>query len=279
VENSRREEAFTLLASTRPVEEARAEIEQIERIVAQPVDRHELRARWVRPALVVGIGLAILTQLSGNNVISYYAPTILTGLGLGSSVAILATVGLGAVKVIFVVFGLALIDKVGRKALLIIGSLGMGLSLVGLAIAAQAAHPNPALLVFFMALFLAANEIGWGPTFWVLMGEIFPLRVRGAAMGMSSMTVWVATAVVSFAFPPMLAGIGLSTSMWVFAVFNLLAVLFGWRFVRETKGRTLEAIELELQTAGNAIIEPAQPVTAAGPRTEAAAARDAKGQA
>ncbi|MEU6132300.1 MFS transporter [Saccharopolyspora sp. NPDC047091] len=226
--------------------DADAELEQIRAIAAEPADRDALRSRRVRPVLLIGIGLAVLTQLNGTNVISYYAPTILGAAGFGSGVAILATVGLGVVKVVFVGIGLLLIDRVGRKFLLVLGNVVMGLSLLGLALVAQAAQPDPVLLVLFMALFLAGNEVGWGPTFWVLMGEIFPLRVRGAAMGVASTAVWVATAVVAFAFPVLIDGIGLSASMYVFAALNAVAVLFGARYVTETKGKTLEEIERDL---------------------------------
>ncbi|MFJ8019329.1 sugar porter family MFS transporter [Streptomyces sp. NPDC096311] len=249
VTHGREDEARTLLTATHGAG-AWAELDQIRAIAAEPTERGALRSRWVRPALVVGIGLAILTQLNGTNAISYYAPTILENVGFGSGVAILTTVGLGVVKVVFVALGLLLIDRVGRKFLLVLGNVVMGLSLLGLALAARAEHPSGILLVLFMALFLAGNEVGWGPTFWVLMGEIFPLRIRGAAMGVASMAVWIATAGVAFAFPVMLDGIGLSASMFIFAALNACAVVFGMRYVTETKGQTLEEIERNLQGHG-----------------------------
>lgn len=275
VTHGRADEAWVLLSATRPENEARAELRQMTQLNSQRTERRELLSAWVRPALVAGVGLAILTQLNGTNVISYYAPTILGSVGFGSSVAILATVGLGVVKVVFVAVGLTLIDKVGRKALLILGNVVMGLSLLGLAITAHSPHPNGGLLVLFMALFLAGNETGWGPTFWVLMGEIFPTRIRGAAMGVAGMAVWAATAAVSYTFPVMMDHLGLSISMYIFAGLNIAAVLFGARYVSETKGRSLEEIEERLHSgaAKTASTTPAgqdgSPAGQGGPSTAA----------
>lgn len=209
----------------------------------------DLGAGWVRPALIVALGLAIGQQFVGTNAINLYAPTIFASLGFGNSASILATVGLGAVKVALTIVTIFLVDRWGRKPLLLIGNVAMSTSLFLLGLVSLLfGHSTSigATTFIFLMIYLAGYEIGWGAVVWVMLSEIFPLKVRGAGMGVGSVALWAATFAISFVFPIMKGGIGLSYSTWVFAAIGILAFTFVVRFVPETKGRSLEQIEADL---------------------------------
>jgi MFS family permease len=215
----------------------------------------DLGSRMVRPALVVALGLAIGQQFCGVNAINLYAPTIFTSLGLGASASILTTVGLGVAKVILTVVTILLVDRWGRRPLLLVGSVCMAVTLflLGLASLIFGSSPSISVVTFVLLIvYLAGYEIGWGAVVWVMLSEIFPLRVRGIGMGVGSVAVWASTFAITFVFPVMDSGLGLSYSAWIFALICVLGFVFVHRLVPETTGRGLEDIERELRarTAG-----------------------------
>ncbi|GGE00683.1 putative metabolite transport protein YwtG [Aureimonas endophytica] len=202
-----------------------------------------------RMPLIIGVGLAIFQQITGINTVIYFAPTIFEQAGLGStSVAILATAGVGLVNVIMTYVALQLIDRVGRRALLLWGMAGMAAML--LVLAASFAIGTSGGLAWVTMLSVAAYvgffAIGLGPVFWLLISEIFPLAVRGRGMAVSTVANWVANLVVSQVFLLLIAGFGAAGTFLLFAAFTLAAIVFTLRLVPETKGRSLEAIERDL---------------------------------
>lgn len=244
--HGRKDEAAQLLYATRSAEEAAADIEAIER-VDQKSSRRELLAKWVRPAIIVGIGIPILCQATGLNIVTYYAPTIFESLSLPHENAILFTIILGTVKVISVAIGLQFIDRVGRKTLLVTGSALMTISMGWMAFEASKGDDINALaMLLAMSVTFVSYSLTWGPVNWVVLGEIFPLHIRGAAMGMASMITWFATLGITFGFPLLRDGFGLAGTMMLFAFCNVAGLLFCLRFVQETKGKTLEQIEQDL---------------------------------
>ncbi|MDQ6834709.1 MAG: sugar porter family MFS transporter [Actinomycetota bacterium] len=215
-----------------------------------------IRATWVRPALIVATGLAVFQQLVGINTIIYYAPTTLTNVGFAKTSAIYANLIIGVVNVGMTLVAIRLIDRVGRKPMLYAGVVGMVASLlvlgVSLSVLATPHHPgDPAAVITLVCLgtFIASFAATWGPVAWVMMPEVLPLSVRGTAMGVAVFGNWAANFVVSQSFPPLISGLGPGPVFLGYAVMGLLAGLFVKVMVTETKGRSLEDIEGDLQRA------------------------------
>jgi MFS transporter, SP family, sugar:H+ symporter len=215
-----------------------------------------LKAKWVRPALIVACGLAIFQQFVGINTIIYYAPTTLTDVGFGKTSAIYANLIIGVINVGMTIIAIKLIDRAGRKPLLIAGVAGMVASLlvlgVSLSVLPAPHHPSdPAAIITLICLgtFIASFAATWGPVVWVMIPEVLPLSVRGTAMGVAVLANWAANFVVSQTFPMLLSKFGPGPVFLGYAGMGVLAFLFVKQLVTETKGRSLEEIEADLQRA------------------------------
>ena len=200
----------------------------------------------LRMPLIVGIALAALQQVTGINTVIYYAPTIFQFAGFGSAnAAIFATVGVGVVNVLATLVAVWLIDRVGRRPLLLIGEAGMMASLVVLGIGfffrgnAATGWITTASLMTYVGFF----AIGLGPVFWLLIAEIYPLRVRGLAMSVATFVNWITNLLVALTFLSLVDALGKSLTFWLYAVLTLCALVFTFTLVPETKGHTLEEIE------------------------------------
>jgi sugar porter (SP) family MFS transporter len=204
----------------------------------------------IRPALIVAIGLFFLQQLSGINAVIYYAPDIFERAGFDNAdTQILATVGIGTVNLLTTILALFLIDRIGRRPLLVLGFAGTAATMLIIALAVLNPTLVPSWLVIVMLLlYIASFAISLGPLPHVMMSEIFPLRVRGPGMSMASISNWGFNFVVVFAFPLMLAGPGLAFTFTLFAVICLGGSYFTLARVPETTGLSLEAIERHLQS-------------------------------
>lgn len=231
------------------VEQEVKEIQEVEREESQTGAR-ELLSPWVRPMLIVGLGLAMLQQFSGINTIIYYAPTIIKSTGLGASASILATVGIGVVNVAFTFVAIWLIDKLGRKKLLLYGLTGMtiGTIILGLGFILPSLSGIVSWITLAsMFLYIASFAASFGPIVWVMLPEIFPLQIRGSAAGVCSTSNWVANFIVAQAFLPLVALVGRTAVFWGLGVICVLAGIFIYFIVPETKGRSLEQIEEDLR--------------------------------
>ncbi len=208
----------------------------------------------LRRPLIIGIGLAIFQQFTGINTVIYYAPTIFQLAGLHSaSAAILATVGVGAVNVLLTIVALRLLDRVGRRPLLLYGLVGMVLSLgvLGSAFLFSSLSSIVAwLAVISLAVYVACFAIGLGPVFWLLISEIYPLKIRGRAMSVATVMNWGSNLIVALTFLSLLHSLGRSSTFWLYAVVGIVAWIFVYRLVPETKGRTLEEIDASWHTVG-----------------------------
>ena len=210
-----------------------------------PASWSELLSPVIRPAFIVGIGLFFLQQLSGINAVIYYAPTVFqeAGFDLGST-QLMATIGVGVVNVLMTLVGMALIDRIGRRKLLYLGFLGTSLSLSLIAIgAATGSKSLDILAVLGLIGYIASFAASIGPLPWVMMAEVFPARVRGLAMSVTTLSNWTFNFLVVFSFPLLVSTFGLGAVFGLYALVCAAGLVFTWRYVPETNGVTLEVIE------------------------------------
>ncbi|UOY86992.1 sugar porter family MFS transporter [Bacillus glycinifermentans] len=210
----------------------------------------ELFEPWVRPALIAGLGLAFLQQFIGTNTIIYYAPKTFTNVGFEDSAAILGTVGIGTVNVLMTLVAIRMIDRIGRKPLLLVGNAGMVISLIVLSAAniffgdtTGAAWTT----VICLGIFIVVFAVSWGPIVWVMLPELFPLHVRGIGTGVSTFMLHAGNLIVTLSFPPLLEVMGISYLFLCYAAIGIAAFLFVFFKVTETKGKSLEEIEHDLK--------------------------------
>ena len=209
----------------------------------------------IRPALIVAVGLFFLQQLSGINAVIYYAPEIFSHAGFDSvNTQMLATVGVGTVNLLSTVLAMVLIDRIGRRPLLIVGFAGTSAAMLVIALAVVNPTLVPSWVIIVVLLFyIASFAISLGPLPHVVMSEVFPLRVRGLGMSTASISNWSFNFIVVFAFPLMLAGPGLAFTFTIFAAICLGGILFTMTRVPETTGLSLEAIETHCHS-GRALV-------------------------
>lgn len=211
----------------------------------------ELLQPVVKAALVVGVGLAILQQVTGINTVIYYAPTIVEFTGVNSSAgSILAAVGVGVINVLATIVALRLLDRAGRRTLLFIGVTGMTISLFTLGLAFtgnDASTLSSVVAIASLMAYVASFAISLGPIFWLLNAEIYPLSVRSKAAGIGTMANWTFNFIVSLTFLLLIEALGQSGAFWFYAAVGLLTLVFCWKLVPETKGKRLEDIQAEFQ--------------------------------
>jgi len=207
----------------------------------------ELVRPSIKMPLIVGTVLAVFQQTTGINTVMYYSPTIFKFAGIiGVGPAILAGAGLAAVMWCFHVLAIFLLDRVGRRPLLLIGIAGQvfGLAVLGAAFKIeQLASFKSDVAIAGLVIYVASFAVGLGPIFWLLISEIFPLRVRGAAMSAVTMTNWAMNLAVAVTFLTLVAALGRGETFWLYGVIAVAAWVFSYRLVPETKGKTLEQIE------------------------------------
>jgi sugar porter (SP) family MFS transporter len=238
------------------VEEARAILAQSDgahadavlRAVSEEQPRVALRAfyagRFARP-IALAILIAFFNQMSGINAIIYFAPRIFEMAGIGLSGALLASVGIGVTNLIFTIVGVLLIDRMGRRALMFIGSIGYLVSLGTVAYGFASRHPS--LVPAFIFLFIASHAIGQGTVIWVYISEIFPNAARARGQALGSGTHWVMAAALTLAMPPLLASLAPALIFLLFFGFMVLQLLFVLFMMVETRGRSLESVAHALE--------------------------------
>jgi SP family galactose:H+ symporter-like MFS transporter len=208
-----------------------------------------LLAPGARRPLIIGVALAVFQQVTGINTVIYYAPSIFQSAGMSSaSVSILATAGVGLVNVIMTVVAMNLLDRVGRRALLLWGLAGMITMLVVLAAGFAVGTKGAVALitVVAVAVYVGFFAIGLGPVFWLLISEIFPLAVRGRGMSVATVANWGSNFVVTLVFPGVVAALGSAAAFAIFAVLSIGAWIYTYFQVPETSGKSLEEIEAQL---------------------------------
>jgi MFS transporter, SP family, arabinose:H+ symporter len=253
VQADREPEARAVLERIVPPAEAAREIGAVKAVLGEEQGSFWdlFRTRFRRP-LVVAVVIMAVSQFSGINAIIYYSTKIFAsaGIGVGSSFASSAVVGL--VNLLFTLVAIALVDKAGRRPLLLVGLAVQVVALVTVGCLFYAGYGGLGLLVAIVA-FIAAFAMALGPISWLLCSEIFPAKVRGRAMSVAAFTVWVSCYIVAQTFPMLNDSpiIGPAKTFWVYAASSLAGLIFVLAFVPETKGRTLEEIEREWNARAN----------------------------
>lgn len=252
IKQGRPVEALPILLKIHGEEAARQEVLDIKESFKQDGGSfRQLFRPGLRIALVVGVVLAILQQVTGINAVMYYAPEIFKQTGAGTNASLIQTILVGLINFLFTILAVWLIDKVGRKALLLVGSSTMAVCLLVIGAAFHSGHTSGPLVLIFILLYVAAFAISLGPVVWVMLSEIFPNRVRGKATALASMALWMADYVVSQSFPPLLHSVGPAVTFWLFGLLAIFTFLFTWKAVPETKGKSLEEIEAVWSSEGD----------------------------
>lgn len=231
-----------------PEDAAARDVEGLRKAAAEKGSYRDLLKPSLRPALVVGVGLAVFQQVTGINTIIYYAPTFLQKVGTVGKTPLDAILGGAAIALVNFLATLAaipLVDRVGRRILLMGGMAVMGLSLAAVGVALSipgVLTAVPWIVVALLMTYVIGFAIGLGPVFWLLISEIYPFAVRGASMSVATVANWVANLVVALTFLTLFDLIGRPGTFWLYAILCVVAIGFVFRFVPETKGRSLEEI-------------------------------------
>jgi len=211
---------------------------------------HEANAPWLSYGLgiiIIGVLLSVFQQFVGINVVLYYAGNIFRDMGASTDSSLLQTIIVGAVNLIFTVVAILTVDKFGRKPLMIIGSVGMAVSMIALGLMFYFNQVGLFALIL-MLIYTAAFAMSWGPVCWVLLAEIFPNSIRGA-LSIAVAAQWIANWIVSLTFPIMNDNDWLTQQFhhgfayWIYGIMSILSALFVWKWIPETKGKTLEQME------------------------------------
>lgn len=207
---------------------------------------------WMKRLVMLGIGIAMLQQLSGVNTIMFYAPTMLQATGLGTNAALLATIANGVISVLMTFVGIMLLSKFGRRPLLLVGQMGCTATLLAIGLITwlmpETVGGQPDVLRSYLVLagmlvFLCFQQGALSPVTWLLLSEIFPMRIRGMANGISVFAMQMTNFSIAFMFPVMLEHFGLTTCFFAFAAVGVAGGIFALIFAPETQGKTLEQIE------------------------------------
>jgi MFS transporter, SP family, arabinose:H+ symporter len=247
VARNRNEEALKVLIKTSGKELAKAELEEIQQTLKNQEEStfSELLAPKVKPLLYIGIILAVFQQITGINTIMYYAPKIFANVGQSNDSALLQTILIGGTNLVFTLVAMVLIDRFGRKLLIIIGSTGMMLMLAGLSALYFTNQTSGVLVLVFILGYIAFFAASLGPALWVVAAELFPNRLRSKGMSIAIVSLWIACTIVSIAFPVMLEKLSGGITFLIFALICLANLLYVLKYVPETKGKTLEELEKE----------------------------------
>jgi sugar porter (SP) family MFS transporter len=215
-------------------------------------DQHLFRSRIYRLPIVLAVLIAFFNQVSGINAIIYYAPRIFEMTGLGESSALLSTAGIGIVNFIFTLLAMRFIDKFGRRTLMLIGSIGLIITLGLVSRAFYTESFGGMAVPVFLFVYIAFFAFSQGAVIWVFISEVFPNEVRAGGQALGSFTHWFMAALIAFSFPAIAEKLGGGTTFLIFAVMMVLQLLFVLRLMPETKGKSLEMIQSEISNGKKA---------------------------
>lgn len=211
----------------------------------------DLAIPWVRRIVLIGIGLAIMQQIIGINIMMYYGTTILTESGFAHNAALIANIFNGVMSVLGTLIGMMIMNKINRRTMLLGGIIGTTASLL-LIVILSAIFKHSILLPYLVLLctmsFLIFFQGTCAPIVWIILSEIFPQSIRGMGMGVSTFFLWFSNFLVGTFFPNLVAHLGISWTFFVFVIFNIISFVFSYFFVPETRGKSLEQIQAEFQS-------------------------------
>lgn len=234
------DKALSILTKINGSSEAKSILNEIKQTITVNVSSEKLLA-YGKLVIVVGIMLSVFQQFVGINVALYYAPRIFESMGAAKDASMLQTIVMGLVNVVFTVVAIMTVDKWGRKPLLIVGSIGMAIGMFGVAGLAFSNIIGISTLIFII-IYTASFMMSWGPICWVLISEIFPNKIRGQAVAIAVAAQWAANYLISSTYPIMMEySSGLTYGFY--GLMSVLSAIFVWKFVPETKGKTLEQME------------------------------------
>ncbi len=246
----REDEAMAVLTRIGGPAQAESQMNDIRATIAEESGSlAQLFEPGMRTPLIIAVVLAVLQQITGINVVLYYAPEIFKSAGVKATQAIGDTVTVGIVNMLFTLVAIWVVDRLGRKPLLLIGSVGMGASLALLGGAFAMKQLEGPWVLLFVLCYVATFAMALGPVVWVIMAEIFPTQIRGRAMSIATVCLWTACYLVSQTFPWMLKHLGGPATFWLYAAICLVTIVFVAIYVPETKGKSLEEIERSWQRA------------------------------
>lgn len=263
VSKGRNDEALEVLRKIRTEEQAQIEFDKIKGTAlneskVKQAALQDLAVPWIRRIVFLGIGIAVVQQITGVNSIMYYGTEILKDAGFQTEAALIANIANGLISVIAVCVGIWLLGKVRRRPMLLVGLAGTTTSLLLIGIFSNVLNGSSALPYVVLTLtvtFLAFMQGAVAPVTWLMLAEIFPLRLRGMGMGISVFCLWIANFFIGLTFPVLLESIGLSTTFFFFTALGLAAIAFVKRFLPETKDRTLEELEFSFRAYDNKQIQ------------------------
>jgi MFS transporter, SP family, major inositol transporter len=251
VHKERDQDALEVLKQVRSPERAEAELAEVHHLAEEEEQEQmgglaDLAVPWIRRLLIIGIGLAIVQQLTGINSIMYYGTRLLGEAGFSANAAIILNILNGVASVSGITVALLVMNRINRRTMLLFGYFGImtahlliGLSSLLLAPGFFRAY----MILLFVILFVFIMQGTAGPLVWLMLSEIFPLEMRGFAIGISVLILWITNFFVGLFFPSVVAAFGISATFFIFAVIGALSLVFIWTMVPETRGRTLEQLE------------------------------------
>lgn len=250
-------DALEVLRQVRSRQRAEAELAEVSALAVKEEQERlggwqDMRSTpWIRKLMFVGFGIAIVQQITGVNTIMYYGTQILTDAGFNADSALTANIANGVISVLATFVGIWLLGRVARRPMLMTGQMGTtaALLLIGVFSLELPAGDGRAFAVLAMTVtFLAFQQGAISPVTWLMLSEIFPMRMRGFGMGVAAVVLWLTNFVIGLVFPSLVAGIGISNTFFLFVVAGIVSLTFVKLYVPETKGRTLETLEAELRT-------------------------------
>jgi major inositol transporter-like SP family MFS transporter len=253
---SRFGEALDVLKQVRSQARAEAELKEVSALAVKDEQAklggwQDMKSTpWVRKLMFVGFGIAIVQQITGVNTIMYYGTQILTDAGFAADSALTANIANGVISVLATFVGIWLLGRVPRRPMLMTGQAGttVALLLIGVFSLVLPSGDARAFAVLAMTVtFLAFQQGAISPVTWLMLSEIFPMRMRGFGMGIAAVVLWLTNFVIGLVFPSLVSGIGISNTFFLFVVAGVLSLTFVKLYVPETKGRTLETLEAELR--------------------------------
>ncbi|WP_406180701.1 sugar porter family MFS transporter [Streptomyces canus] len=249
-------EALEVLKQVRSRQRAEAELAEVSALAVKEEEQRlggwqDMRSTpWIRKLMFVGFGIAIVQQITGVNTIMYYGTQILTDAGFAAASALTANIANGVISVLATFVGIWLLGRVPRRPMLMTGQAGttVALLLIGVFSLVLPSGDGRAYAVLAMTVtFLAFQQGAISPVTWLMLSEIFPMRMRGFGMGVAAVVLWLTNFVIGLVFPSLVSGIGISNTFFLFVVAGVFSIAFVKRCVPETKGRTLETLEAELR--------------------------------
>jgi major inositol transporter-like SP family MFS transporter len=254
-------EALEVLRQVRDARRAESELAEVRALAeedraAQTAGWRDLAVPWIRRIVLIGLAIAVMQQITGVNSIMYYGTQILTQSGFERNAALVANIANGVISVLATFVGIWLLGRVRRRPMLIAGQIGTfsALLLVGVfSLVLPEGVGRASVVLLLTVTFLAFQQGAISPVTWLMLSEIFPLKLRGLGMGVCVLTLWIVNFLVGLLFPIMVAGIGISTTFFIFAALGVGSMFVARAVVPETKGRTLEQLELEFRRAGTPV--------------------------